>query len=242
MKQIFLLVLVTATLITTATAQSLAPLIQAHQTAAAALAAQRDAELNRLRQPYLAALAAADQTATKTGNAAMLRAIEQEREAARTGQLRQEFPPSLPRTLSAPRRALLTGEQRAIKNYDTQKKTLDANHLQKLGALQSKADRDPALAAEIAGEKARVLSGINGPISDLQTGLPGTQWRLFAGEGFKSFRFGADGKVNDHWNYEVTSRDKVKVIWDKTSALTLTLGKDGASLSAGDKTWVLDRP
>jgi hypothetical protein len=53
--------------------------------------------------------------------------------------------------------------------------------------------------------------------------------------------FGKDGKVNGNWKYEVIDRDKVSVIWDKSSSMTLTLAKDGSTLSAGDKIWVLER-
>lgn len=228
-------------LVAVASAQTLAPLTQAHQTATAALATQREAELTRLRQPYLAALTAADQAATKAGNAAMLRAIEQEREAAQSGKLRMELPAVLPRALSPVRRALISGEQRAMQDFDNRQKAIDADYLQKLGALSLKASRDPALAEQIGQEKARVLSGIRGPITDLQTGLPGTQWRIFAGDGYQMLRFGEDGKVNGNWKYEVAARDKVKVIWDKTSSMILTLDKHGSALSAGDKIWVLDR-
>lgn len=224
-----------------ASAQSVATLSQGHQTASAALATRRAAEIDRLRQPYLAALAEADQAATKSGNAEMLRAIEQERDAVKTGKLRLELPEALPRKLSPTRRALLTGEQRAQLDFDKQQQAIDADYLQKLGALQLKATGDPALTEQIAKEKSRVLSGLRGPITDLQTGLPGTRWRLFAGEGYQSLVFGKDGKVNGNWKYEFIGRDKVSVIWDKSSSMTLTLAKDGSTLSAGDKIWALDR-
>ena len=228
-------------IVSVALAQSLAPLTQAHQSATTALTTQRTAELTRLRQPYLAALVAADQTATKAGNAAALRAIEQERDAVNAGKLRAELSEALPRAPSPIRRALISGEQRAMLDFDKRQKAVDADYLQKLGALQLKAARDPAVTEQIAQEKTRVLSGISGAITDLKSGLAGTKWRLFEGDGYKELRFGEDGKVNGNWNYEVIARDKVKVIWDKSSAMTLTLGKNGASLSAGDKTWVLDR-
>lgn len=224
-----------------ASAQTVATLSQGHQTASAALATRRAAEIDRLRQPYLAALAETDQAATKSGNAEMLRAIEQERDAVKTGKLRLELPEALPRKLSPTRRALLTGEQRAQLDFDKQQQAIDADYLQKLGALQLKATGDPALTEQIAKEKSRVLSGLRGPITDLQTGLPGTRWRLFAGEGYQSLVFGKDGKVNGNWKYEFIGRDKVSVIWDKSSSMTLTLAKDGSTLSAGDKIWALDR-
>ena len=171
----------------------------------------------------------------------MLRAIEQEREAVKSGKLRMELPPSLPRTLSPIRRALISGEQRAMQAFDARQKAIDTDYLQKLGALQLKAAKDPALTEQITQEKTRILTGIRGPITDLQTGLPGTQWRIFAGDGYQLLKFGEDGKVNGNWKYEVTGRDKVKVIWDKSSAMNLTLEKNGSSLSAGDKIWVLER-
>ncbi|MCB1241187.1 MAG: hypothetical protein KDN04_00500 [Verrucomicrobiae bacterium] len=224
-----------------ASAQTVAALSQTHQADSASLATRRDAEIDRLRQPYLAALVEADQAATKTGNTEMLRAIEQERDAVKTGKLRMELPEALPRKLSPVRRALLTGEQRARLAFDKQQQAINAGYLQKLGALQLRAASDPALAEQIAKEKARVLAGIRGPITDLQSGLPGTQWRLFAGEGYQSLKFGKDGKVNGNWMYEITARDKVSVIWDKSSSMTLTLAKDGSTLSAGDKIWALER-
>lgn len=235
------LILALACLTGIASAQTVATLSQGHQTASAALATRRDAEIDRLRQPYLAALATADQAATQSGDAEMLRAIEQERDAVKTGRLRLEFPEALPRKLSPTRRALLTGEQRARLDFDKQQQAIDADYLQRLGALQLRAARDPALADQIAKEKSRVLSGIRGPITDLPTGLPGTRWRLFAGDGYQSLIFGKDGKVNGNWKYEVIDRDKVSVIWDKSSSMTLTLAKDGSTLTAGDKIWALDR-
>ena len=235
------LVLASIAIVTAASAQTLAPLTQAHQAATSALTTQRDAELGRLRQPYLAALAAADQAATKSGNADALRAVEQEREAVNAGKLRMELSRALPKTLSPIRRALISAEMRSTADYEKRQKALDADYLQKLGALQVKVARDPDLAAQIAQEKTRVLSGISGAITDLKSGLSGTKWRIFQGDGYEELRFGEDGKVNGNWRYEITARDKVKVIWDKSSAMTLTLGKNGSSLSAGDKTWVLNR-
>ncbi len=230
-----------AWLLVSAFAQELAPLAQSHRTASETLAGQHAAELARLRQPYLSALAAADLAATKAGNAPALRAIEQEREAVNGGKLRMEIPQALPRTLSPSRRALISAELRAAADADKRQKAVTSDYLQKLGVLQLKAARDPALAAQIADEKSRVLSGISGAITDLKSGLSGTKWRLFKGEGYDELSFGEDGKVNGNWKYEVTARDKVKVIWDKSSAMTLTLEKNGSSLSAGDKTWSLER-
>jgi hypothetical protein len=227
--------------VATVSAQSLAPLTEAHQYATTALTTQRDAELTRLRQPYLTALATADQTATKTGNAEMLRAIEQEREAVNTGKLRADMSKILPRKLFPVRRALITAESKTHSEFDKKQKSLDASYLQKLGTLQSKATGNAILTEQIAREKARVVSGISGAITDLKSGLSGTKWRRFEGEGFEVLSFGKDGKVNGNWNYEIIGRDKVKVVWDKSSAMELRLGKDGSSLVAGDKIWVLDR-
>ena len=222
-------------------APELAPLAQAHTASTAALAEQRTADLARLRKPFLDALAEADQAATKAGDAAVLRAIEQERQAALQGKLRAELSKELPRKLSPTRRALISAESRAYADFDKRQKALDADYLRKLGALQLKSAPTSELAAQIAREKARVVSGIRGAITDLKSGLAGTKWRLFQGDGFDELRFGEDGKVNGNWIYEIGGRDKVKVIWDKGSAMSLTLGKDGTSLAAGDKIWVLNR-
>jgi hypothetical protein len=222
-------------------APELAPLAQSHTTATEALAEQRAAELARLRKPYLEALAAADQAATEAGDTAALREIEPEREAVNQGKLRAEMPKALPRKLSPVRRARVSAEPKAHAEFDKKQKALDAAYLQKLGALQAKAAGNAGLTEQIAAEKSRVVSGIHGAITTLKSDLAGTKWRLFEGEGFEELRFGVDGKVNGNWKYEITGRDKVKVIWDKSSAMSLTLGRDGASLAAGDKTWVLDR-
>jgi hypothetical protein len=147
----------------------------------------------------------------------------------------------LPRKLSPVRRALLSAEPKAHAQFDEKRKALDAAYLRRLAALQTKAAGDAELVKQIAEEKMRVVDGIQGVITDLKSDLAGTKWRIFEGEGFEELRFGADGKVNGNWKYEITGRDKVKVIWDKGSAMSLTLGRDGASLSAGDKTWILDR-
>ena len=228
-------------IVSVALAQSLAPLTQAHQSATTALTTQRTAELTRLRQPYLAALVAADQTATKAGNAAALRAIEQERDAVNAGKLRAELSEALPRA-PPPSVARSFPESNARCWTSTKgKKQWMPTTCKNSARSSSRPPRDPAVTEQIAQEKTRVLSGISGAITDLKSGLAGTKWRLFEGDGYKELRFGEDGKVNGNWNYEVIARDKVKVIWDKSSAMTLTLGKNGASLSAGDKTWVLDR-
>jgi len=219
----------------------LASLAQIHQNATAVLEGQRTAEIARLRQPYLQALAAADQVATKAGDTTTLRAIEQERDAVNQGKLRAELSKALPRKLSPIRRAVISGEPRLHADFDKRRKTLDAEYLKKLGALQIKAITNAALTEQITREKTRVVSGINGAITDLKSDLAGTKWRLFQGEGFEQLRFGEDGKVNGTWKYEIVGRDKVSVIWDKSSSMNLTLGKDGASLTAGDKIWVVDR-
>ncbi len=222
-------------------APELAPLAQIHTTTTKTLASQRAAELARLRKPYLDALTAADLAATEAGDANVLREIEAEREAVNRGRLRAEMSKALPRKLSPVRRALISAEPKTHAEFDKKQKALDTAYLQKLGALQSKAAGNAALAEQIAAEKLRVVAGIQGVITDLKSDLAGTRWRIFEGEGFEELRFGEDGKVNGNWKYEITDRDKVKVIWDKGSAMSLTLGRDGASLSAGDKTWVLDR-
>lgn len=154
-------------------APELAPLAQAHTTATESLAGQRAAELARLRKPYLDALAAADQTATEAGDTTTLREIETEREAVNHGKLRAEISKVLPRKLFPVRRALVSAEPKTHAEFEKKQKTLDASYLQKPGTLQAKAAGNAIPTEQIAREKARVVSGISGAITDLKSGLAG---------------------------------------------------------------------
>ena len=218
----------------------LAPLAQTRETALTALDEQKATALTAAHPPYLTVLNAADQAAMAAGKVQIVKAIARERESVEKGGMAASLPTDLPKNLDPPRRAFLKACERIETDFGQKRKTLDAGYLRDLAGLQFKAASNPKLAAQIAVEKEKVVSGAYGPITDLAVGLPNTRWKQVGQDTVLHFK---DGKINGVWAYETPSRDKLVIHWNGNSSATLTLGRDGKSFVEGGKVgWELLSP
>jgi hypothetical protein len=95
---------------------------------------------------------------------------------------------------------------------------------------------NPALAQQITEEKARVISGVRGPLSDVSKGLEGTRWQKIvpSKDGEQAYHF-KDGKLNGTWRFETPDRTTIKIHWNERSSATYTLGRDGKTLLSHGK-------
>lgn len=214
----------------------LAPHANAHIQQSTVLAGQKKQIVGAAQQVYLAAIDVADRAATSSGKADTLSALARERELVTKGGMGETFPNDLPKSLVSPRKAFFRAIERADADHAQKQKVVDAAYLRTLGALQSKASANPALAQQITEEKTRVLAGISGPLSDVSRGLEGTRWQKIvpSKEGEQAYHF-RDGKVNGIWRYVTPDRATIIIHWNERSSAKYALGKDGKTLLSHGK-------
>jgi hypothetical protein len=126
----------------------------------AALDKQKEAEISRISETYIAALDGAEAKATAAGNIKAVTAISQERNDAKSGDLREADPTGLPRSLHNPRKSCVDGIARVFKDDAAKRDRLKSDYLRTLAALQSRAAGNAALVAQINDEKDRALRDI----------------------------------------------------------------------------------
>lgn len=135
-KAPILLLAFTATL----TAQDLLPeitqLASKHRVESAALAEQKAAAITRARQPYIAALDAAEKAATSAGQVQLVAALNKEREAITKDSMTPAFPSDLPKNLQPTRKAYQQAVVRTASDFVPRQQRIDANYLRSLAALQ----------------------------------------------------------------------------------------------------------
>jgi hypothetical protein len=141
-------------------APELAPLAAKYLADLAALNGPKAAELARVTQPYLAALDAAEAKATTSGDLKSLAGITQERSEARSGEMRDSAPTDLPKGLHSARKSCLDGVARVTKDFTARQDRVKADYVKALAGLEARARSNAALAAQIAGEKDRVVRDI----------------------------------------------------------------------------------
>ena len=146
-------------------APELVPLVTQHQTALAALDAQRTAAVARVQQTYLAALDSAEKSATTAGTIEVVAAITKEREALKSGLMAPVMPEGLPKTLQPIRKAYFDGTARVAAEASPRQKALDTDYLRALAALQQRAAGKPELAKQIAAEKEKLFASVGGSVS-----------------------------------------------------------------------------
>ena len=138
----------------------LTPFAQKHAAESEILSTQKDAAINRLRQPYLTALDSAEHSATSASNLPVVAAVTRERKNVLESGLEGNFPNDLPKTLQSPRKSCMDGLLRIETSYVTNQQRIDADYLKALASLQPRAANNPALAEQIASEKQRLLDAI----------------------------------------------------------------------------------
>ena len=87
------------------------------------------------------------------------------------------------------------------------------------------------LAKQIQEEKGRVIAGISGPITNLQTQLQGTIWQPVK-DPTKTVTFTKDGRYI-HWKFTTPDPNTVIVHWNENSSAAWKLAKDGKTLTQG---------
>lgn len=134
----------------------LAPLAKKFDEDSAALAAQRAAAVPPLKQQYLAVIDAAEKAARAKVQVAVVAALFAEREAVMTDTMSPAVPADLPKNLEPARKIYLDALAKLALDHAGRQQRLDAAYLSRLDFLPGKTK--PALAAQIAAEKERVIS------------------------------------------------------------------------------------
>lgn len=135
------------------------PLAVKHEQASKTLSEQKEAALARAREPYLKALESAEDFATTAGELPVVAAVNRERSGL-SGAVAKEFPDGLPKNLRAARKSFVDAVERVETTYASNRQKIDADYLRSLAGLQSKAAASPKLAEQIAGEKKKLLEGV----------------------------------------------------------------------------------
>jgi len=139
----------------------LAPAAAQYQSAVDALAAERTKALDQLRQPYLTALAAAGQKATRENKQGEATAVVDETAAVTAGSALSPAPsPLLPRGLSTPRGYFLREAARLDREYAVHAQQAGAEYLRGLTFYENKAQAagQTDLLKQIQAEKARLAA------------------------------------------------------------------------------------
>lgn len=183
---------------------------------------------------YLEALKEADEKATKDGNVKELAIIAKERESVNNGVILPVAPDDFPRKVLPARKACVKAFENADDTLAKEAKKLNGNYLATLGKIQSSASGNATLSSQIDSEKKRLLSGIVGPVANLETDLEGTRWQHLENAGdIRSF--GTDKRVNQTWKYTIPEPTKVVIHWNENSSVTMELGRNGRTLLNGGK-------
>jgi hypothetical protein len=141
-----------------ALAPELAPLAAKYQADLAALEAQRTNALTQAQNPYTAALATAEKSATAAGNVTAIAVINAERAALTRGLTTPGFPPGMPKELQNPRKTYLDAVARIRAAEAPRRQTLDSAYLRALTGLSAKAPKESALAKQIEAEKQKLIA------------------------------------------------------------------------------------
>jgi hypothetical protein len=143
-------------------APELAPLAAKYKVDLATLDAQRANAVAQAQTPYVAALAAAEKTATTAGKVAAVSAIAAERAALTSGLMSPGLPADLPKELQVPRKTYLDAVARIRTAEAPRRQAIDAAYLRALTSLGDKAAKNPELAKQLAGEKQKLLASTPG--------------------------------------------------------------------------------
>ena len=162
-----------ATLVAQELAPAIAPIASKRAASLNALEAEKSAALERARQPYLAALDAAEKTATAKGELETVAAISRERTALMNGLVPPAPPEGLPKGLHAARKSTLDALSRAATEDATRRRAVDVEYLRALTTLQTQTRGNPELAAQITAEKQKLLAAVTGSSGATASGTGG---------------------------------------------------------------------
>ena len=147
---------------------TLAALTTKYEADTTALKKAQETALIALRAPYLTALSAAEQKATTIGDAAVLKALLEEKQAVNArGVLLVTPAAALPRTLNTARNTYIRETARIAQALPPREKALQSAYIRDLGALEQRAQlaKNMPLITQIGQEKLRLI-GQAGPAAD----------------------------------------------------------------------------
>lgn len=213
---------------------ALAPTAEIYRTQVSKLEERRVDVLIAAQDIYLKALDEADAKATKDGDVKLLEIISKEKDSLKNGVILPVPPEDFPRKLQPARKACVRAFENADDAFAKEVRKLNGSYLSALAKIQTAKPDDSQLTEQIEREKKRVISGISGPIIDLETDLVGTRWQHLYNPTETRY-FGEDMVMNQTWKYTIPSSTEVTIHWNENSKFTMKLGKDGRTLLNGDK-------
>lgn len=206
----------------------LAPLAATYAKEVESIESKAGTSREKPKEEYLAQLKTAEQRATKSGDVTVLAALTKEIDNVEKGIYLPVPDVHLPKLVQSQHarfhRALEGVDAAAIKD----RKALDAKFLASLAKIAPADGSEPDLASQIAEQKRRVIAGISGPITNVQTQIGGTRWQSVPNPGHFEY-FGPDGRFS-HWKYTTPAPDTVVLHWNVNSSVTWKLAKDGKTL------------
>jgi hypothetical protein len=229
MKELALLIFLAGSILHAAERDPrLAPLAEAHIKKTEEILGEKTAEIAKAVAVYLAEIDAQDEKATKSGNAEALGAIQKEREQLKSGGILPVPNAGLPKVLVTYRKAFVKAVEDADSGAAKKRKDVDSKYLAALAKLAPADGSAPDLATQIEEEKKRVTSGFYGPITNLQSQLPGTRWQSLSNPDDIAV-WETNGKYR-HWKYTIPDRETVVLHWTADKGKSWKLDKDGRTL------------
>lgn len=185
-------------------------------------------EKTKALEAYLIDLKDSETKATKGGDVKALSAITREISDVEKGLALPVPPPDLPKLLQTRHKAYVKAFDTADEAAAKEKEALDGKYLSALAKLQPTAGTDPELATQVDNQKKRVLSKRFGPITNLQTQLPGSRWQSVK-EPADFWVFTPEG-IYHKWKYTIPDAETVVIHWNENSNEAWKLTKDGKVL------------
>lgn len=139
-------------------APELAPTAAKYQADIATLEGQRTGALGQAQKPYMAALGAAEKSATTGGNVAGVAAITTERAALGSGLIAPRFPTDMPKELQTPRKTYLDAHARIKATETSRRQAIDAAYLRALTTLKAASSKDPEFGKQLDAERQKLLA------------------------------------------------------------------------------------
>lgn len=199
--------------------------------------------LIKVQDLYLADLKTAGLKASESGAVDVVKVIDAEKARLEHGAIPEKAPDCLPKNLHNARKIYLKNYEHLDATFNKRRADLDSAYLAQLGKFQRENASDETWKTQIASEKARLLAGAWGPITDMRTGLAGSKW-LNNNDGKGSRSFLTDGTVkegdgNGGWKYETPDAQTVVIMWSDNNHMAMHLQKDGKTLTDYNGSWTL---
>ncbi len=200
---------------------AIVPLAAKHKEGTTKLLQDTEKTNKLARDAYLVILDQAEKEVVEKSDSKGLDLINNERSGAKTDSLPEAAPEGLPRKLIASRKNLVKAVAKSDEDLEKGAKKLNAVYVAGPNAIPGIKD-NPKLAEQIEQEKKRIISGIGGPVLNLQTDLAGTRWKYRG----KIVTFTTDGKWNGE-RYLTPAPDVLEIHWNGGGKATLTLAPEG---------------